>query len=86
MARKKTRVIPFAPPVVETAVPVQVEIEPTVGDEPVVTLTYSFQTKSRCPKCKSLSTRATSTQGQIQHRRCLRPSCRTTYKEFGTTL
>jgi hypothetical protein len=96
MPKKKTRVIQFSAPAVETVVPLEAEIEPSVGDEPIVRLTYAFPTKSRCPgreiapgvraKCGSLSTRATSTQGQIQHRRCLRPSCRATYKEVGTTL
>lgn len=88
MAKKKSgKVLPFVQaPAVETAVPAYPEIEPSTGDEPVVTLTYSFPTKSRCPKCKRLSTRAVSTQGQTQYRRCLRPSCREAYKEVGTTL
>lgn len=100
MPKKKTRVIQFAAPmpapVVETLVPLEAEIEPSVGDEPTVKLVYEYPKKSRCRieetspgsgvwvGCGSLSTRAKSTQDPIQYRQCLRPSCRHRYKETGT--
>jgi transcription elongation factor Elf1 len=31
---------------------------------------YSFPTRSRCPECHDLRTRASSTQGQVQYRVC----------------
>ena len=81
VAKKKSSVLPFKAP----AIP---DLEPAVGDEPIIVVdaVYAFPTKSRCPKCKRLATRATSTRGEVQLRRCLRPSCRTTYKETGRAI
>lgn len=44
---------------------------------------YSFPTVSRCPRCRTTDTVATSTQGKIQYRRCLRAICRWTYQVIG---
>lgn len=90
MSRKKSaKVLQFAPPPpMETVVPSHPEIEPSRGDEPILIVedVYSFPTRSRCPKCSSLSTRATSTRGSVQLRRCRRPSCGFTYKEAGSKV
>ena len=37
---------------------------------------YAFATKARCPRCKSLNTRAYSTNGDVQYRECLMAVCR----------
>lgn len=88
MAKKKPQVTQFKAPVMAAVAPSDDAIEPSIGDEPVVIVdaVYAFPTKSRCPKCRRLSTRATSTRGEIQLRRCLRPSCGTTYKETGRAI
>lgn len=89
MAKKKSGVIRFKPSVSgETAAPVVSEIEPVRFEEPilVVETVYAFPTKSRCPKCRTLGTRSTSTQGKTQFRKCRRPSCGTSYKESGTPI
>lgn len=85
MAKKKSGVITFPRP---AAAPAHQEIERAIVDEPVVVVeaVYAFPTKSRCPKCRRLATRATSTRGDVQLRKCIRPSCRTTYKEAGTAI
>lgn len=44
---------------------------------------YSFPTVSRCPRCGATDTIATSTQGKVQYRRCLRAVCRHTYHVIG---
>lgn len=69
------------------------DLEPTIGDEPVLIVqkAYAFPSRSRCPKCGSLSTRARKTLDGVQHRACLRPSCRArkdrgAYKVPGTEI
>ena len=47
---------------------------------------YAFLTLSRCPRCKTTDTVATSTQGKVQYRRCLRAVCRWTYTVMGTKV
>jgi len=42
----------------------------------VVETRFSFPTVSACPRCRGTQTRATSTQGRIQFRRCQAPICR----------
>ena len=44
---------------------------------------FSFPTRVRCPRCRSLQTRATSTQGQIQYRECQMPVCRKRFSVRG---
>jgi len=44
---------------------------------------YSFPTVSRCPRCGVTQTRATSTQGRVQYRKCLAPICGKSYTVFG---
>jgi hypothetical protein len=44
---------------------------------------YSFPTVSACPRCRGTQTRATSTQGKIQYRKCLAPVCQKTYTVIG---
>ena len=54
----------------------------TTRPEPV----YSFPTRSRCPRCGAPDTKATSTQGEIQYRECIRPVCRHTFKVQGSRI
>lgn len=44
---------------------------------------FSFPSKSACPRCGATDTIATSTQTNIQYRKCQRPICRYTYKVIG---
>lgn len=47
---------------------------------------FAYHTRSRCPKCGRLATRATATREGAQYRKCLMPSCRTTYKVQGSRV
>jgi hypothetical protein len=53
------------------------------GPEGTFAQEWTFATKSRChfADCESLDTEQTSTQGQIQYRKCRR--CGRTYKVLG---
>lgn len=44
---------------------------------------WAFPTVNRCPRCGANDTQATSTQGDRQYRRCVRPVCRKTFTIFG---
>lgn len=44
---------------------------------------WSFDTKSRCPRCGSINTERVSTDGAVQYRRCRAPICRMGYKVAG---
>lgn len=60
---------------------------PTVTPKaPVEKAAYAFPTKSRCPRCRALDTKATSTQGKIQHRQCQRGHCRFRYTVRGDKI
>lgn len=66
-------------------------VGPSLGEKPVTDekkekITYSFPTQSRCPRCRTTDTIATSTQGKIQYRRCLRAICRHTYTVIGMKI
>ena len=52
-------------------------------DPPVSVEGYSFPSKSRCPRCKSLDTVAVSTQENIQYRLCRVAICRWKYAVIG---
>jgi hypothetical protein len=45
---------------------------------------FSFPNRARCPRCRSLRTKATSTPGAVQHRRCGR--CGKTFQQAGTPV
>ena len=47
---------------------------------------YSFPTVSKCPRCGGTQTRATSTQGKVQYRKCLAPICGKRYNVIGTKI
>lgn len=47
---------------------------------------YSFPTVSKCPRCGGIQTRATSTQGNVQYRKCQAPICRWRYTVIGTKV
>jgi len=47
---------------------------------------YVFPTKSRCPRCGTTDTVATSTQGAVQYRRCRRGICRHKYAVRGAKI
>jgi Zn ribbon nucleic-acid-binding protein len=44
---------------------------------------YVFKSPVRCPRCQAPDTIATSTQGEVQWRKCQRPVCRHTFKVIG---
>lgn len=46
-------------------------------------LKYSFPTKSRCPRCQGTQTKAVSTQGNIQYRKCTAPVCQKAFTVKG---
>jgi hypothetical protein len=47
---------------------------------------YSFPTVSSCPRCRGTATRATSTQGRVQYRKCMAPVCQKRYTVIGTEI
>jgi hypothetical protein len=47
---------------------------------------WSFPTASACRRCGSTDTRAYSTQGKVQYRKCLRAICRHRYTVIGTAI
>lgn len=47
---------------------------------------YSFPTVSQCPRCRGTQTRAVSTQGKVQYRKCMAPVCRWRYTVIGTKV
>lgn len=52
-------------------------------------IVWAFPSKSRCPRCGRVDTKAYSVggvNGNIQYRRCLNPVCRHTYKEIGKAV
>lgn len=86
-----------APPAVTPAPvkePPQVDVEQTAATGGVTVTgpatprpsVYAFGTKSRCPRCGSTQTQATSTQGNIQYRQCQMPICRHKYSVFGKKI
>ncbi len=83
MSKKKTRVIPFAPPASAAPPPIP-ELEPVEGDEPLVVVESSVDRNARlrCPSCGRLSTRAycSPRDSGVQYRKCMRPSCGQKYK------
>ncbi len=46
-------------------------------------LRYAFKTVVRCPRCRSMDTKATSTQKSLQYRRCQAPICRHLFNVVG---
>jgi hypothetical protein len=75
---KAKKTLRFKAPVVDEVASVD-----AVEEVPPV---YSFQSVSRCPRCRGLKTLATSTQGGTQYRRCAHPLCGAAYKEAGTRV
>jgi len=62
--------------------PPEVKTETPVEEKPI----FAFPSKVRCPECKEINSKATSTQGQIQYRQCLVAYCGHTWKEIGTKI
>ena len=48
--------------------------------------TYAFPTKSQCRRCRGTQTRAVSTQGKVQYRKCMSPICQHRYTVIGTKV
>ena len=44
---------------------------------------YAFPSKSRCPRCQTTDTVATSTQKNVQYRQCQRAICRQKFSVLG---
>ncbi len=47
---------------------------------------FRFQKQPRCPRCNYVITRAVSTQGQNQYRRCLNAICRKRFTVVGVLV
>lgn len=47
---------------------------------------YSYPTQSKCPRCSTISTKATSTHRGRQYRKCLMPVCRHKYSVDGEVI
>ncbi len=45
---------------------------------------FRFPKQPRCPRCNYVQTRAVSTQGQNQYRRCLNAICRNRFTVVGS--
>jgi hypothetical protein len=71
------------PSILDISIPVEVDDVVPLDPERV---RYSFGTVSKCPRCGSTNTIATSTVGQYQYRVCRQPACRWRYKVFGTKI
>lgn len=77
MSKKQSKVLPFVPAS-------EAKIVPPVRE--IAAPTFSFPTRSRCPRCASTNTIAVSTQGGVQYRKCRSVVCRTSYKVFGDRI
>lgn len=66
-------------------VPGKVEIykETTVTAEVVMEPVYSFPSRSRCPRCQSINTKAVGKHSHTQYRVCQQPICRRRYAVKG---
>ena len=47
---------------------------------------WAFPSRSRCPRCKGIQTKATSTQGETQYRKCQAPVCQFRYAVKGEPI
>ena len=47
---------------------------------------FTFPKQPRCPRCNYAQTRAVSTQGQNQYRRCLNAICRKRFTVIGSPV
>ena len=47
---------------------------------------WSFPTVSLCPRCRGSQTRAMSTQGKVQYRKCMAPICQKRYTVIGSKV
>lgn len=47
---------------------------------------FTFPKQPRCPRCNYVQTRAVSTQGQNQYRRCLNAICRNRFTVVGVPV
>lgn len=64
-------------------------VESTDRSDPVALalgVRWSFPTRSKCPRCGGFYTRATSTQGNVQYRKCMIPICQKRYSVLGKKI
>jgi len=47
---------------------------------------WAFPTVVRCPRCRGIQTRATSTQGKVQYRQCQAPICQHRFSVRGKPI
>ena len=47
---------------------------------------YTFQSRSRCPRCRTLNTVRVGQTGPKQHRKCRAPICREAYDGIGKPI
>lgn len=57
--------------------------ESVVAAEVVMNPIYSFPSRSRCPRCRSINTKAVGKHGHTQYRVCQQPICRRRYSVKG---
>ena len=60
--------------------PVKEDPKPIAEEKPII---YSFESRSRCPRCNSINTKTTGRNRDIQYRKCLMPLCRNRYPSKG---
>jgi hypothetical protein len=99
MAKKKTtkkgstekttkssiKTVDYSEPVVEKVE--EVKKEKPIAEKPAkasdIYKEYAFPTKSRCPRCNSIDTKAIGKHKGTQRRKCLMPVCRNRYTVIG---
>jgi hypothetical protein len=69
---------------VEAAAPrVEIATVKVPVKEVIEVVVYSFPTRSRCPRCGTIGTKAYCTKGRKQHRKCMTPVCRERFVVVG---
>ncbi len=72
--------------VVETPPEANEAAPETPPESPETQEQYAFPRENPCPRCQAMDTVATSTQGQVQYRRCTRAICRENFKVIGQKI
>lgn len=70
----------------KVAAPIKATVESPPAPAVVPKVEYAFPSKSRCPRCRGMNTRAYGTTGGVQYRECLSGICRNEYKVLGKVI
>ena len=82
MGRKRKKIVTPMQGVAHT-MPDVIGEETTLTAEVVMEPVYSFPSRSRCPRCRSINTKAVGKHGHTQYRVCQQPICRRQYAVKG---